>query len=431
MKLTPLYFAYKCLDNIYRIGAYSGIELNKYINNAAPNDKAVISKLVYGVLDKDIELSYIIKRFTVKVKPSVMPVLKLGVYEIKYMDLPDYATVNECVKLAGDIGKKELKGFINATLRKIANAISSNEITLPENEYERLSVRYSFPLWAVERLIQDRGRNVAEDFMAFEPNHDFTNIRINTKLLNCEKAEKLFEQQHIEFKKTCLNGVYSVRTDKLLKIGKKLYTIMSLGSMLVCEAVEAENGDKVLDVCAAPGGKSVYLSQTKGAEVTACELHEHRAELIRSYAERMSENINILVKDATVQESKFIETFDKVLCDVPCSGFGVVFSKPDIKLNRKNDSIKELAKLQLAILKNSSTYVKVGGKIVYSTCTVFKEENECVVEKFLKENKDFVQEKAYIPKPFDIMLKENGQALLLPMQGLNEGFFISVMKRVG
>ena len=176
-------------------------------------------------------------------------------------------------------------------------------------------------------------------------------------------------------------------------------TIQSKTSMLTCEELHPDNGDQILDLCAAPGGKSVYMAELASCAVTACDIHPHRVELIESYKRRLGvENVKTLVHDATKENKAFIDKFDKVLCDVPCSGIGVANKKPDIYLNMTNESIKDLPNIQYKILNTAKLYVKKGGVLVYSTCTTLPQENKDIIDKFLKENNDFeiVSQKQYL-----------------------------------
>lgn len=430
MKLTPLYYVYKALDGVYRKGAFSSIELNKYIGNARKEDKALICKLFYGVLERDIESDYLINAYVVKVKPAVRTLLKIGIYEIKYMDIPDFAAVNECVKLAGDIGKPQIKGFVNAVLRRISEALSSGSVKYPTDEFERMSIEYSFPLWAVKRLISEMGKEKAEAFMSYRPDFESVNIRVNTRRISVKDFEKLLSEKRVGFRKTPVEGVYRISSDGLSFAERGYCSIMGMGSVLACRCVKLPEGASVFDACAAPGGKSVYLAEMLEGEVTACELYPHRAELIRKYAEKAGVKVNVEVGDASVFEERYKEKFDFVLCDVPCSGYGVVFSKPDIKLNRKEGAVEELARLQYGILKNCAEYVKEGGVLVYSTCTVFDRENGDQIRDFLASDQRFRRIGVMLPEEFSGSIDEYGQAFLFPGEGAEEGFFIAAMEKL-
>lgn len=431
MTLTPFYYAYKCLDSIYRKGAYSGIELNRYLNNASVNDRPLISKLVYGVLDRDIELEYIIGLFTQKVKPAIMPVLKIGVYALFYLDIPDYAVVSETVKLTKDIGKSALSGYVNAVLRNIEKC-GKEGVKYPEDREEYLSVTYSFPRWAVRRLIEQLGEDEAEGFMSSESQAPFTHIRVNIGKITPKDFETKYLKDKVTYKKSLLEDAFWVKGQELRKIDASLFTAQSLGSMLTVRAFEAQEGSEVLDLCAAPGGKSIYTKQLYGCKrVVACDVYRHRVDLIRSYSSRMGVDVEAAVNDATAVKEQWKDSFDVVLCDVPCSGFGVFYDKPDIKLNRTENTISELTQIQKSILNNAALYVKQGGRLVYSTCTVFREENTDIIGEFLSSHEDFVLKKTPIPKELGIApyVLDDKAVSFLPHRDGVEGFFIAVMER--
>lgn len=414
--------SYRCIDNIYRKKSFSGQELNKFLTDLPADDRPLTTKLVYGVVDKNIQLTYIIKQFAKSVKPAVLPILQIGVYGFLYLSLPNAVVVNECVELSKAVGKGGVKSFINAVLKNISEAVQNDGIKYPTDKKTCLSVKYGWPLWAVEKLVADYGCDIAEKIVSFEKDDRFFHIRINTAKTSWEDFEALLHGQGAEYKKTLPDGCFVRGT--LDGVDKSLFTVQSLSSMYVCKAVGAESGKRLLDVCAAPGGKSVYLAQS-GMEVVACDIHPHRVELIKKYAAKMGARLTASVCDAAAFNPDFEEKFDKVLCDVPCSGFGVVDSKPDVKLFKQEEDIGSLAELQYSILQNASRYLKKGGSLVYSTCTLFKEENDGVVNKFLSANKNFSAEE--IDLPFE--KTKEGYIQFLPYRDGTDGFFMAKIKR--
>ena len=425
--IDALNFAYECLSSIYREKSFSSITLNETLNKTSKDDKKLVTKIVYGVLDKDIELDYIINKFTSSVKPAILPIIKIGVYCLKYLSIPDYALVNECVNLTKKIGKTGISGFVNAVLKNIAKSIKEEKIEYPKSFDENLSIRYSYPLWAVKMIINDYGKDEAEKIISFCPTHNLTHIRINKKRINYTNFKELLEKNNIKYVNSLLKDAFYVE-GMAEKIKSDLYTVQSASSMFVCKSVDLRNEEKLLDVCAAPGGKSVYLASLVNAEVTACDIHPHRLKLIESYAKRMGETVKVELNDATIYSAKFESKFDKVLCDVPCSGFGVLESKPDIKLFRTENDIFALSGLQLKILTNCSRYVKIGGSLIYSTCTIFKKENEEVIKNFLESTKGFEVETVIIESNLEKNL--NGYIQFLPYKHEVDGFFIAKLKRI-
>jgi len=415
--------SYRCIDNIYRKKSFSGQELNKFLSSLPSDEKPLTTKLVYGVVDKNIELTYIIKQYTKSVKPAIMPVLQIGVYCFLYLSIPNAVAVNECVELTKAIGKSGVKSFVNAVLKNISNGIEQNKIEYPKNERECLSVKNSYPLWVIDMLWNDYGKEQTENILGFEKDNKFFHIRVNLKEISAEGFEELLKDKAVEYYKTVPDGFYV--SGSLDGIKSNLFTIQSLSSLYVCKSFGVVKDKNLLDLCAAPGGKSVYLS-AMGAKVTSCDIHAHRVELIKKYANRMGESIKVFVNDASKTNQEFLDKFDCVLCDVPCSGFGVADSKPDVKLFKTKQDIESLASLQKQILQISSQYVKVGGELVYSTCTIFKKENNDVVNEFLANNKNFVAQQIDL----DFEKTKEGYLQFLPYKDNTEGFFIAKIKRV-
>jgi len=415
--------SYKCIDNIYRKKSFSGQELNKFLSDLPSDERPLTTKLVYGVIDKNIELSYIIKQYAKSVKPAILPVLQIGVYCFLYLSIPNAVAVNECVELAKAIGKGGVKSFVNAVLKNISNQIVANKLVYPSDARQYMSVKYSFPLWVIDKVVEDFGEEEAKNIFGYEKDNSFYHIRVNLKKISVDEFEMLLQKDEIKYKQTLPDGFYI--SGNLENIKPCFYTVQSLSSMYVCRAFDDIKGKKFLDLCAAPGGKSVYLASL-GANVTSCDIHPHRVELIKKYAKRMDVEVDAFLNDASKPNIDFINSFDNVLCDVPCSGFGVTDSKPDIKLFKQKEDIENLAKLQSQILHVASSYVKIGGSIVYSTCTIFKQENNDVVNDFLAKNKNFVAENIQL----DFDKTKEGYIQFLPYKDNTEGFFIAKLKRI-
>lgn len=392
--MSDLKLAYDILSSVYLDKAYASLELSKQIDKA--NKKEFVTSLVYGVIERDIELDYCITKLCAKKpKNALIIVLKLGMYQIKYMNsIPTYAAVSNTVDLCKEIKKQEVTGFVNATLKNF----SSKTIDLPKDKYQRISVEYSAPVFIVKEYVEEYGDEKAKAMLS-KTKFNFEHFRV-TKKFSYSELIKLLDENKIEYIKSLPNSVYA-KNDKIMhdlySAGK--VTIQSKTSMLTCEEMAPQDGDRILDLCAAPGGKSVYMAELATCNVTACDIHPHRVELIESYKRRLGvENVTTKVLDATKENKAFFDKFDKVLCDVPCSGLGVAKKKPDIYLNMTKDSIKDLPNIQYKILNNAKSYVKVGGVLMYSTCTTLPEENIDVITKFLSENSNFekVFEKQYL-----------------------------------
>lgn len=412
--------AVRLLSKVFSEGAYSAIELNKTLSEIRDeHDRAYITRLFYGVLSKNTQLEYILSRLTDKrPKQVIRTVLKSGFYMLRYMDMPDYAVISTQVALTKKLGKKELSGLVNAVLR------ASSSVVIPISDTDKvkeLSVNCSCPEWIVRRLIADYGEAFTKEYLSAELT-DKTHVRLNKKTLS-----------DAEFIKRVPDAIkspvgYYLNGGDRKKLKPNEYTVQSLSSMLAVEYYVSgvSKNAEILDLCAAPGGKSVYASYLTGGKITACDVHSHRVELIKSYAKRMNEPIEAIVNDATKLREDFIGKFDCVICDVPCSGLGVIFSKPDVMLTRKEEDISSLAKLQGEILSTAARYVKLGGYLCYSTCTVLREENENVVNAFLSGRDDFEIVK---DETENVRAGDDGFVRLYPQSHGCDGFFVAKLRR--
>ncbi len=385
--------AAQSLVKIEKQGAYSNLAVADALKEAelSSQDKALATALIYGVLDRKITIDFILSKFIktqlAKTEAFTLAVLRCAVYQIMFMDkIPHSAAVNEAVKIIKNSKVSRNSGFVNGVLRSILRT----EIELPQGDNpEELSIRYSCPLWIVESFLKDYG---AEDTKALlreslKPAH--TVLRVNTVKADIETVKN--ELGDIPFKETersieLMKGI-DITESEIYKKG--FVYAQDYSSQKAAETLAPQKGDRVLDICAAPGGKTftmANLMQNEG-EIVACDLYPHRAELIEKSAKRLGLDIvKAKVADATVFDENLGE-FDCVLCDVPCSGLGVIRRKPEIKYT-KPDDFKELEETQKKIVKNALRYLKKGGKLLYSTCTLRLEENEKLVIWLEKEYND-------------------------------------------
>lgn len=423
--------SYNVLFNIFKNNAYSNIELNNMLEDLADEkDKPLITRLVYGVLETNIELEYIIGQFASK-KPKLATyiILKMGAYASIYLNgIPNYAIVNELVDLTKLKSKKQEAGFVNKVLKNIID--KKYEMPKKQDYFKYLSVKYSYPLWLLKKLNRQYGLKTLEKLISYKKN-SLTHIRINKNLTNMDSFIKILEQNEIIYRNSVYPDALFVKYSKIKQVKNlaNLYAVQSLGSMLIVNSLAVKNGSLVLDACAAPGGKTCYIAQqnSKGT-VTALDIHEHRVELINSYANKLAlKNVIPKMMDSTKLNEEFLNKFDYVLCDVPCSGIGVVSKKPDILLFKNEENVKDISKLQYDILSINSKYVKTNGILVYSTCTLLKEENIDIINKFLKENKNFELTKIEMPEINNIKIKKT--ITLLPDKINSEGYFITRMKK--
>ena len=376
--LVTYYDCYNVLTKVYSDKTFIKQALNT--TQIEERNRSTVTKICYGVLDKDITLDYVLSKFCLKnPKLAVRTLLKIGLYSIIFLKTPPHLVTDTLVELCKKLGKGGVSGFINAVLRNYLR----KGVEFPSGKnLNSLSIKYSYPEFIVDKFIKTYGLELTEEILSCENSTSF--IRFNTGV----DGEKYLTEHEVSYEKTPFENLFVVKNFKQNEdFYSGVYTFQSIGSVYICSL--ASGGKKLLDCCSAPGGKAVALSD-KYESVTACDVHAHRVELIKSYASRMNkQNVEAVYKDATVFDSEFCDKFDTVLCDAPCSGTGVISENPDIKLNRKQSAISELSKLQLDILTNVSKYVKSGGELIYSTCSLIADENDFVIEKFLQQNKNF------------------------------------------
>ena len=416
--------SFETLKQVYSDRAFSSLVLNKTLTYCKQQDKALITKIVYGVLDNDIKLDYIISRHVKKMpKGDTLLFLKIGAYCLADLSIPVYTVVNDVAELSKISEDRRIVGFVNATLKSIAQNIKDFN-DYPTDPIERLSVEFSYPMWALRKLIKDYGVDIASQIVTTAADN-----RTTVRFSHSTDCKTISKKYGVEAEPSPFDDAFFVKGN--LPGDSSDYTIHSLSSMAVARicANLLKDGDSFIDCCAAPGGKSVYVKQLKPTvNVTSCDIHPHRVELIISYARRMGVQLETSCVDNSYPHgnAEFVRAFDVVLCDVPCSGFGVLNNRPDIKLFRENKDISELMRLQYSILQNCWTYVKPGGYLVYSTCTVFDNENGQNIRKFLNEHWDMGYGEINLPQ----FPEANGKGFyqFLPHKDGVQGFFVAVLK---
>ena len=402
---NPFYDPYRVLLKIYASGAHLKIALAE--TEIEEGFRARTVKTVYGVLERDAYLSHCIRAFAPKSpKQSVRIVLKIALYWLISLGKPKYMVTDTAVELLKKLGKGGAAGFVNAFLR----AFDEDKITLPAGN-AGLAIKSNYPIDAVEEIVREYGGRAENILLASSAGVTVRFERNEDKYLSLPHLDTPFEQVY------CFENF--ARDERFFRGD---YTFQSVGSVAIASAVEpCEN---FLDACAAPGGKSVLIAK-KCKSVTACDLHEHRVGLIESYRKRMgAENVLPVQSDSALFKPEWAEKFDGTLCDVPCSGLGTLTENPDIALRERDFS--SLFAVQSAILKNCSRYVKRGGALYYSTCSVLERENDRVVERFLEEHADFSAEE--IESPLDSVKKKYGLQFL-PDTAFGAGFYICKMRR--
>lgn len=387
--------AFEIIQSVLRDDAYSNLALEKSLSDVSDKDKAFVTRLVYGVVERKLTLDYALSLFLKsKAKPKVRILLYIGAYQILFMDkVPDSAAVNETLKTADELGLTYYKKLINAVLRKLCD--SKNTVL----ENESLQVKYSCPESLIKMWNKMYGEDCTLSVLESLNNRPPVFAVPNTKFVDVEELqyELLSEDVECEVYNECvkINGQFDASNLNSFQNG--LFYIEDYSSYSAASALDAKDGDIVLDLCAAPGGKSFTIAQS-GASVYSFDLYEHRVELIKKTAKRLEfDNITASVNDALIYNPE-MPLADKILCDVPCSGFGIIRRKPEIRY-KNLDEIKSLFDIQYNILSISSRYLKTGGKIMYSTCTLNKKENEKVVAEFLEKNDNFelIEQKTIFP----------------------------------
>lgn len=437
MNKSARQIAYEILLKIEVDEAYSNLAIDSAVKMYNPDstDCAFISRLVYGVTERKITLDYAISQYLSKpinkTKPEILTVLRLGAYQLLYMDkIPHSAAVNESVKLAKTNKCDYAAGLINAVLRKISqNGLDLNKIS---SETEKISVTYSMPEDTVKFLIHHYGKENTEAFLkaSLEPKAIF--IRVNTVKTTTEELKALLLKEDVKVFDTYMKNALKIEINNAIynleSFKNGLFHVEDISSQLCVEALELFPDATAIDVCAAPGGKTFTAAQymeNKGI-LYSCDVYSQRTDLIKEGAERLGlDCIKPFVNDATVF-NEALPQMDRVLCDVPCSGLGIIGKKPEIKY-KKLDDTKPLLPIQKQILETSSKYVKSGGRLVYSTCSVNPNENRKICDAFLKDNPDFFSVKVlpHIERAVD----EGDYLTLFPHKNNCDGFFVAAFHR--
>ncbi len=437
---------------VTRDGEYSHIALRSVLSKyqyLEKKERAFITRVTEGTLEHMIEIDYIINQFSNvkvnKMKPVIRNILRSAVYQLKFMDsVPHSAACNEAVKLATKKGFSNLKGFVNGVLRNIERNLDN--LTYPDegNAIEYLHIKYSIPKWILHQWLSKYDKTTVErmlqDFQKEKP----TTVRCNSSQMTKEalvselESEGVRVEEHPYLPYALEISGYDYLAD-LKAFARGAFHVQDISSMLVSHLADPKEGDYCIDVCAAPGGKALHMAELLNGtgHVEARDLTDYKVDLIRENIERSGmKNIEAVRFDATVLDEKSIEQADIVIADLPCSGLGVLGKKTDLKYKMTEETQRELVRLQRDILSTVRQYVKPGGTLIYSTCTIHEAENVGNVEWFLKENPDYVL--APIRENLcdelrtevtDVIVRE-GCLQFLPGVHKSDGFFIAKFKRV-
>ncbi|MCM1367310.1 MAG: methyltransferase domain-containing protein [Roseburia sp.] len=394
---------FDALRAVFIDGAYCAQAITRALRTVKDiRAHAFVTSAFYGVLDSNVRLEKMIRGLCAKPpEKTASVVLKIGLYYLLYADMPDYAAVNRAVELSKHVGA--YSGFINAVLKK-----SKDYVPEFKTELERFSYEHNAPEWLCGAVISDYGETRAASLL---------DARLPQKTHIRPVKNRIAPD---EFKATARGGEfteYGCYCDKsaLDRFEQGSYAVQSLSSMRAVHAyIDGITHGSVLDLCAAPGGKSVYLSELGDFKITACDIYPHKIELMRGYAKKLGARINTQLNDATVLNEKFVGAFDVVIADCPCSGTGTLKTKPDVMIKRKPTDLPELCALQSKILDVAAAYVRVGGVLCYSTCSILKCENQGISDKFASLHPEF---------------KKIDSTTLLPDTDKCDGFFIARFKK--
>lgn len=418
--------AYLSLVDVEAKKAYSNLAINHQIVINKPNSQGFVRELVYGVLENKLTLDYYIDQLVIdgiaSLKIPELTIIRMGIYQLRNMDsVPEYAAVNESVVLAKKYCRSK-SGLVNGVLREYLS--KKMQLNLPdrtEDEVRYLSVKYSYAPWIIQLWLEHYNVDFVEELLEAGNVTPPMTVRLNwLKVMKNDLIKKLEEKGYqVEEGRLCQNALNikgsSLLNTEMYKLG--MFTPQDESSMLVAEKLDPKHGETVMDVCAAPGGKTTAIAERMNntGRIIASDIYRRKLDLVDKEAKRLGiTNITTRSWDATRVDSSMLQKADRVLVDAPCSGLGVVRRKPEIKYKNLTEEMELLPKKQLAILSASSGYVKPGGRLLYSTCTINPMENEKVTEAFLKRNPSF---------------KQIERTLLLPNADGTDGFFICVMER--
>lgn len=418
--------AYRTLIEIEKENAYSNIALNHHIDEENPDSPAFVRDLVYGVLKNNIYLDYILVQLIPRglkgVKKETKVLLRMGLYQLIFMNsVPEYAAVNETVKLAR-VYAKGRDGFVNGVLRGYER--KKDHLIFPDRKskpVDFLSIKYSYARWIVELWIEQYGIEKAEQLLKAGNCVPQLSLRVNlNKTTKEELTERLEEKGFVINSGNLSSRCIFAKGSGLLNLKEfkeGLFSVQDEASIVATEILDPKKNDIILDICAAPGGKTLSMAELmcNTGKVISCDVYPHKLELIRNESQRLQlNNVEVIENNGTVLRKEWINSADKVLVDGPCSGLGVIRKKPEIKYKEIKDNGREFARKQLDLLDISAQYVKKGGYLIYSTCTINKIENIDVVSRFLRYHQEFELERS---------------RQLLPGVEETDGFFICKMRK--
>ncbi|MBQ3331584.1 MAG: 16S rRNA (cytosine(967)-C(5))-methyltransferase RsmB [Ruminococcus sp.] len=435
--------AYNVLYRVLHEDAYSAIAINSAVREEKLSgvDVSFLSALVYGVLERKLTLEYIIRQYSSvrikKIEAKTLIILYLGMYQLIYMDkVPDSAAVNESVKLCKHLRLYKSAGFVNAVLRHFIRAEKHYDMPDPKDTLRYLSVVYSCPESIIDELLDTYGEELTQRILQGCIGRPPITVRVNTlkttkqQLISDLKAQAV-RAEDVPYLENSLFLSSTGSLEGIPQFRQGHFFVEDAASQLCAEILGAQAGERVVDVCAAPGGKSLYsaIRMENIGEVFSYDIHEHKIRLMQDNAERLGVSImHTALRNAASDEP--LPECQRMLCDVPCSGWGILRRKPEIRY-KTDTNIDNLPKLQYSILCMSAKQLPIDGVLVYSTCTLRKAENHDVIDRFLSEHPDFTGEALSLPDGIDRLIEEDSYCLtLLPGVYHTDGFFIAQLRRV-
>lgn len=419
-------------------GAWADAALGTHLRGLSPADAGLCSRIVYGVIQNETLLDFYLSGFCSQkldhLQPPLADILRIGAYQILFLDrVPDNAAVHTSVELAKGAGRGQAAGLVNAVLRRLCREKETLPAIPDRDEARYLSIRYSHPKWLVKRLLALLGREGAEAFLAGSNSQPPAAAQVNACRCSPEEAARALEAESVWTERhpwlpDCLLLQGTGDLERLQAFREGMIYIQDPAARLAVLAAELRPESRVLDVCAAPGGKSFAAAIAMGdkGEIVSCDLHENKLKRIQEGAARLGlTSIRAEAADGRVFREEWADAFDLVLVDAPCSGLGILRKKPDIRRKRADD-LFTLPVIQNAILENAARYVRPGGTLLYSTCTILPEENEEVTDAFLGTHPEFSRERFTLPGPIGTV---EGQTALWPHLHDTDGFYICRMTR--
>lgn len=436
--------ALELLETIDKNQAYSNLLLNKTIekNEIDSIDVGLLTELTYGTLQRKMTLDYYLEpslKSGKKIEGWVRNLLRVTLYQMVYLDrIPDRAAIYEAVEIAKKRGHKGISGMVNGVLRNIQRT-GLRDLAEIVDPIERLSVATSHPLWLVKRWVNQLGFDRTKAMCELNLTAPLQTARVNLTKITREECVTRLENEGYQVQVStilpeaikCLKG--NLASSKAFKEG--LFTIQDESSMLVAHALGVNTHDRILDACAAPGGKSTHIAERLNGTgaVISLDLHDHKVKLINSSAKRLGlTNIQTKTLDSKkVQEHYDQESFDKILVDAPCSGLGVIRRKPDMKYTKKAEDSARLQEIQIELLNSVAPLLKKGGILIYSTCTIEKEENNVVIDSFLDSHQEFFGDptvKERMPEATKPLISDYSLQIV-PQDFGSDGFFIACLRK--